>query len=204
MNNISAKTLKGCCRELAGSWAKCASNKIYQSVNARLISAIENMEFLSGCNILDIGSNQGLHSIYAAQFAKSVTGIEVAKAPYNRSLLTYKWFEKNKYKHLSKVRFVHEELCNFNDYKNIDAILSCCVVYNMSHENVQKFVDILKQCDKLIYQTRPSAAKRTSGRSSYNMCEVNDVVSNLQRWGFEISDITHLKSRWPVIYARRS
>jgi len=202
---ITIKTLTTCQKALAGRWKQLSpKQKIYQGVNERLKLAHNKLSMLEGSNLLDIGSNQGLHAMAASQYCPSVKGIEVNPGAFKRSIATRKWFLKKKF-NVGHVKFYHTELINFEDYRDVNAILACCVIYNMDDSNIEKFMEILKQCDKIIYQCRPARYEQVKGRSKYldKICKTEDVVEFLKEEGFDIVDVSGVKSRWPVICGKK-
>jgi len=203
MDTITVKTVRGQLKRLTSIWIKISpKQKLYQSPNRRLIIGTSNLDFLKGANVLDIGCNQGLHSLMLANRVEKVTGIEVTEGTYKRALCTQKHFTSLGYDS-ENVSFQHTELKDFEDFDGINAILACCCVYNMNDANIERFIKILKQCDRVVYQTRPSANGRTKDRSKYNICLEEDVVKFFNNEGFDIVSHEYSDTKWPIFYAKR-
>lgn len=202
-NKVDIKVLKQASKHLASTWAQASKGQaIYQGVNQRLLQVSDHMDFLTGLNVLDIGSNQGLHSCYAASFCPQVYGVEVNEGAYKRSVKTKKWMLDNGYD-VTHVSFQNKELCNFNVPEDVNGIIAACVIYNMTDPNIEKFLGLLDQCEKVIYQTRPSSLKRIAGRSKYNVCAIPDVHKMFTDRGFKIAGSHYEDTRWPVILAEK-
>ena len=202
-NSITTKTLSACSKSLRPVWKKVSKGqKIYQGVNRRLLNTADHIKHLSGLSILDIGSNQGLLSCLASRYCPKVTGIEVHKGAYKRSLKTKEWMT-SKGQNVDHVSFGWHELCGFDNAENINGILASCVIYNMDDKNIQRFFSLLPQCERVIYQTRPSSMARIAGRSKYEVCMVKDVENMFDDKGFSVTGISGIKTRWPVLLAER-
>jgi cyclopropane fatty-acyl-phospholipid synthase-like methyltransferase len=203
MNKITMKTFRSQLSSLNKKWRKISpKQKIYQAPNKRLANAMENFDFLKGCNVLDIGCNQGLHSLMLSNISNSVIGLEGNENTYKRALCTQKHFSSLGY-NSSNVTFVNSPLKDFNDYEGVNAILACCCIYNMNDENIDNFIAILKQCHKLIYQTRPAANSRIKDRSRHDLCLEKDVIKFLEAEDFTIVEHKHSNSKWPIFCAER-
>ena len=203
MDKITMKTFRAQSSVLDKKWKKVSpKQKIYQAPNKRLAIATETFDFLKDCNVLDIGCNQGLHSMMLSDRVNKVIGLEGNENTYKRALCTQQHFTSLGYDS-SNVTFVNSSLKDFKDYQDINAILACCCVYNMNDENIENFITILKQCDKVVYQTRPAANNRTKDRSKYNLCLEKDVSKFLISEGFSIVKHAHSNTKWPIFCAKR-
>ena len=202
-NNINIKTLRQASKNLEATWAKTSKGQaIYQGVNQRLTQVSNHMEYLSGLTVLDIGSNQGLHSCYASAFCPKVYGVEGNEGAYNRSVKTKKWFLENGYdvKHVS---FHNSEFSKFSIPEDVNGVIAACVIYNMTDPNIEKFFEAVDQSKRVIYQTRPNSMKRIAGRSKYNVCLTKDVCKMFEDRGFSIDSTHYEDTKWPVILAEK-
>jgi len=202
-NNIDIGVLKKASTALAPIWQKASSGQaIYQGVNQRLLQVSEHMEFLAGLHVLDIGSNQGLHSCYASSFCPRVYGVEGNPGAYKRSVKTKQWFLTRAHD-VSNVSFNHSEFCNYDIPDDVNAVIAACVIYNMNDANIEKFFSAIDQSERVIYQTRPGSMKRIEGRSKYEVCLVEDVHKMFMDRGFNIVGTYNEDTKWPVILAEK-
>lgn len=200
---VDINVLKQASNKLASTWAATSKGQaIYQGVNQRFSQVANHISFLEGLTVLDIGSNQGLHSCHLSSYCPQVYGVEVNEGAYKRSVKTKKWMLDNGY-NVNNVSFYNKELCNFSVSEEVNGILAACVIYNMNNENIERFLQLLDQCKKVIFQTRPSSLKRIEGRSNYNICAIEDVKERLIEKGFKISGSYYEDTRWPVILAEK-
>lgn len=155
----------------------------YQKPKERLWIALRELPFFKGSNLIDIGSNSGIHSMVASRYCKSITALEKHPDHHKRAKRVKSYFAENIPEYdVSKVELCNKYCRDLKDFDRFDAVLACCVIYHLSDTDLQAVTNILKNSNKVIFQVRPN-----KGRGPNDLWKPEKSVKYLENLGFKVT-----------------
>jgi len=133
-------------------------------------------------SILDLGCLEGGYSVALAQMGYDVIGVEARESNYQKCL-----FVKSKFKQLSNLIFVKDDVKNIGSSKKYGAILCCGILYHLDNP-----VSFLKQMgaitDTIIIDTH--YAEDDMRDCQFSLSPICENEGKLGRWFFEYDSNT--------------
>lgn len=166
----------------------------YQKPKERLWVAVEELPLFEGSNLLDVGSNSGIHSMIASRYCNSVTALEMNPDHYKRAINVKKYFMDNIPEYdVSKVELCNSYLKDLQNIERFNAVLACCVIYHLPDPELEVVTNVLKNSNKVAFQVRP-----TKGRGANDLWKPEKSVEYLENLGFKC-EYKRVSKKWPMV-----
>ncbi len=151
----------------------------YQRVDLKTQQVIQNYGFFEGRDVLDLGSNVGMHSFLLARHCRSVQGLEISGYSGHISDSTKRFLSSRGF-FVDNVSFI---IGAAKDLPSIsyDALLACLVLYHLSNDEIDVLLNELKtKVSRIVIQARPARAERVrEGTLNDNVAARNERYHGL-------------------------
>lgn len=170
----------------------------YQKPKERLWIALRELPFFKGSNLIDIGSNSGVHSMVASRYCNSVTALEKHPDHHKRAKNVKNYFAKHIPEYdTSKVELCNKYLRELSNHERFDAVLACCVIYHLPDNELQMITKILKHSNKVLFQIRPD-----KGKGPNNLWKPEESMKYLEGLGFRCT-YKNVSKTHPVVLGEK-
>lgn len=188
--------------KLIRQWKKAGSGSNYQKVNSRLVNALKiiNAETTDGLCLLDVGCNNGLLTVAAAEKFDKAIGIDMGKDYSRKAQATKDWFNK-----LGLAENMVVRRCTLADYirdghyerDGVNTVLATQVLYHLQNDDIDQLESKFPLIKVAMFGARPDKKKSNNRLGLY-------TVESIQKWmSSHFATVVHKpSSKWPIIVGR--
>jgi hypothetical protein len=127
----------------------------YQRVDQKTLPVINQLPVLSGCDVLEVGSNYGMYSLLMSPIANLVYALEPDKAIHSVSLSWRHFFESDGYT-FENVQFLNKGVSHAPDV-SYNALLLTLVLYHLTNDEIDILLDDARtKAERIVIQCRPA------------------------------------------------